>query len=191
MSGKPGLGRITALTVIALTGGVSQTMAQAPQPAMVGSISSRFLPIEVLTRMLERPQPADPVVVLAAGREEAWLALKEALAELAVPIAFEDQSAGEIGHQRARLFRRLGKQPLSSYLSCGSGSTGPNADSYAVHLTFVAFLRPAGEQAVAVMPLLTAYAVDVAGGRNDPVMCTSTGRLESRIGALLRRRFPG
>lgn len=191
MSRNPSLGMVAAITALALASGVNRATAQTPPATVFGSISSRFIPTDVLNRMQERPETADAAVVLATGRDEAWAALKEALAELAVPIGFEDQAAGEIGHQRARVFRRLGKQPLSSYLSCGSGSTGPNADSYAVHLTFVAFLRPAGEQAVAIMPLLTAYAVDVAGGRNDPVMCTSTGRLESRLGALLQRRFPG
>lgn len=179
------------ILAIGLAGQGAAAQTPPPASATAGGYTSRFIPVDVLSRMLERPESVDEAILLTADRAAAWAALKAALTELGVPIGFDDPAAGEIGHQRARLFRRLGKQPLSSYLRCGSGSTGPNADSYAVYLTFVAFLRPAGEGTVAVAPFLTAHAVDVAGGRNDPVACTSSGRLERRLGELLRRQLQG
>ena len=164
--------------------------AQTPQSApSAGGWVSRFIPQDLFLRMQERPENAEDAIVVTAAPDAVWAALKASLETLGVPIGFEDRAAGEIGHAQTKLFRRMGKQRLSSYLRCGSGLTGPNADSYQVYLSFVAFMKPLDDATVAVAPFLTAQAVDVAGGRNDAVQCTSTGRLESNIGKELESRL--
>ena len=52
-----------------------------------------------------------------------------------IPVSYSDQTAGELGTVKAKVMRRLGKEPLSNYLRCGEGLTGPNADSYVVYLS--------------------------------------------------------
>ena len=147
-----------------------------------GGIVSRFIPRDILIRMQERPDDLDAAITIPGPLEGTWTALAATLEELGVPVAFADQQAGEIGTPQAKLFRRMGKERLSTYLRCGSGLTGPNADSYAVYLSLVVFVRPLAEGEVALQPFLAAQAVDVAGGRNDPIQCTTTGKLERRIG---------
>jgi hypothetical protein len=168
----------------------SPVLAQPTSVSSPGSSMSRFIPIDILNRMRERPEGVDEAIVLNASLPAVWRALKETLTSLSVPIRFEDPANGEIGHAQAKLFRRLGKQPLSFLLRCGSGVTGPNADTYMVLLSFVAFVKPAAGGKVAVAPLLTGQAQDPAASRSDWVNCSSTGRLENRIAQELRRRLP-
>lgn len=156
----------------------------------VGGFTSRFIPADVLARMRDRPEGSLDAATLHGPPDSVWVALRAALDSLAIPIGFEDRAAGEIGQQRVRLFRKLGKQPLSSYLRCGDGMTGPNADTYVVYLSFVAFVRPVGAGRVLVAPLLTAQAVDLPNGRNDVINCATTGRLETRLMERLQARFP-
>lgn len=176
----------TRITLALLTSALVATgavQAQNPQPASgAGGLASRFIPLDLLMRMQERPDDVEGAVTVPGPLDTAWTALEATLDELAVPVAFKDRKAGEIGTQQAKLFRRMGKERLSSYLRCGSGITGPNADSYAIYFSIVVFVREAEGNEVAIRPYLTAAAVDVAGGRNDPIQCTTTGKLEQRIG---------
>ena len=94
-----------------------------------------------------------------------------------------------MGISQAKVYRYLGKQRLSSYLRCGEGVTGPNADAYVVYLSFLGFLRRDADRKVTLFSLLTAQAVDLAGGRSDAVDCTSTGRLEQRVADQVRARL--
>jgi hypothetical protein len=186
--------RLPARIVVVATIGLliaAPAAAQDPQsvPRGAGGWQSRFIPNDLWMRMQERPEGSEDAIVVSAPADSVWTALRATLDELSVPIGFEDRAAGEIGNAQAKLFRRLGKQRLSSYMRCGSGITGPNADTYQVYLSFVAFMKPLGEGRVAVAPFLTGLAIDVAGGRNDPVNCTSTGRLEANIGKGLRARL--
>jgi hypothetical protein len=165
-------------------------LAQPTSASSPGASMSRFIPLSVLNRMRERPEGTEEAVVLTAALPAVWTALKETLSSLSVPIEFEDPTNGEIGHTQAKLFRKLGKQPLSFILRCGSGVTGPNADTYMVYLSFVAFVKPVEGGNIAVAPLLTGQAQDPTGSRSDWVNCTSTGRLENRIAQELRKRLP-
>jgi len=183
---------MTARSLLALfaIAAVTPVSAQNPDPGMVaGSSGSRFIPHEVFLRMLERSSDLNDAVTLEGTLDGVWPALRSTLEELGVPIGFDDPKNGEIGTQRAKLYRRLGKERLSSYLRCGSGMTGPNADTYAVYLSLVVMARNLGEGKVGLQPLITAQAVDLAGGRNDAVMCTTTGRLERRIGNDLKLKL--
>jgi hypothetical protein len=151
---------------------------------------SQVIPTDVWLRMWEQRPPEIGEIVLDAPVDSVWTALRATLQSLHVPVGFDDPKLGEIGHTRAKLYKRMGKQPLSHYLSCGTGITGPNADSYVVYLSFVTMVKPENGKA-RVVPLLTGLAVDIPSGRNDGVNCVSTGRLETRIGEDLRKRIGG
>jgi hypothetical protein len=88
-----------------------------------------------------------------------------------------------------RFRRRLGKERLSRYVSCGTGMTGaPNADEYEVRLTVNSRVAPAAGDTArsALATLVTAYARP-ATGSTDPITCSSTGALESQLAAEARR----
>ena len=178
--------RIIPVSVALLTIVGSEAIGQNPAPASsssYGHINTRFIPIDVLNRMKERPEGASDSTNVPGTPDTVWSALKRSIAKMDLPVSFEDRSAWQIGNAGGKIYRRLGKNPISTYLRCGEGVTGPNADSYMVHFSFLSVLSPAKDgTSAALYVLLTGTAIDVAGGRNDPVNCTSTGRLEAQLG---------
>ncbi len=177
----------------ALLLGVS-VAAPAQNPTAVasgstGAISSRFIPPELLSRMMERPAELPSSVTVAGGRDAAWLALTEVFKSFDIPVSYSDQAAGEVGTIKAKMMRRLGKQPLSQYLRCGEGLVGPNADSYVVYFSIAGFVKPAPRDEVTVATLVTAHAIDLPNGRNDVMYCTTTGRLEEKIAKAVQLRL--
>jgi hypothetical protein len=93
----------------------------------------------------------------------------------------ENPAGHEFLIDRQRLVTRLGKKPVSTYLSCGEGMTGPNADSWFVYLTVRAVVSPAAGTDSELQLQLSADAVDVPGGRSDRVVCATNGSLEAEI----------
>lgn len=85
-----------------------------------------------------------------------------------------------VGARNLTLRRRLGDRRLSSLLNCGSGMTGPNADSYEISLSIVSQLRPAGTAATQLSTRIEASARPM-GVSGTTVHCSTTGRLETEI----------
>ncbi|HZF67198.1 MAG TPA: hypothetical protein VEZ47_04090 [Gemmatirosa sp.] len=85
--------------------------------------------------------------------------------------------------------RRLGKERLSRYLTCGEGATGtPNADEYEVRLTVGARVLPvtADSARSALSTTVTATARPM-GRSSPPIDCATTGALEVRLAEEVRR----
>lgn len=151
-------------------------------PSTSGGWVSRFVSADVLLRMRERLEHVEPLET-PAPLDSVWSALRPALEGLGVKVAFADPASRQMGTAQVKIFRRLGKESLSSYLRCGDGIAGPNADTYAVYLSLVSFLAPGSTPgSTRLYTLIAAQAEDVANGRNDLIPCTSTGMLERRIG---------
>ena len=183
--------RSAATAAVFVLGSGSVSTAQNPSPASsysTGHISSRFIPIETMNRLRERPEGVTDATPFSSPIDSVWAALKATLVSLEAPIGFEERSTWQIGNAEAKMYRYLGKNPLSSYLRCGDGPTGPNADSYVVYVSFLSALVPA-KDTVSLITLLTGRAVDLAGGRNDPVQCSTTGRFESAVAKQMAKKL--
>ncbi len=179
---------VVALWIGAVGGLAGQTPVAVPSGS-TGGFNSRFIPPEILSRMMERPSELPASVTVVAPRDSAWKALSEVLKGFDIAVSYSDPAAGEIGTIKSKIMRRLGKEPLSSYLRCGEGLTGPNADSYVVYLSLAGFVKPAADGQTTIATLLTAQAIDLPNGRNDVMDCTTTGRLESKIGKAVQIRL--
>jgi hypothetical protein len=119
---------------------------------------------------------------MAPGQPDVvYQAFRQASIDLGLPL--KDKNENPAGQEflldRHRFVSRFGKKPLSAYLSCGDGLTGPNADSWFVFITMRGKVTPAKDGASQIQITLTADAVDVPGGRNDKVVCATRGVLES------------
>jgi hypothetical protein len=168
--------------------------AQTPTSMASGSsghISSRFLPADLIARLAERPEDMVDSVSFAAPIDSVWGALKATIKNYGLPLAFEERSSWELGNQNAKIYNRLGSKPVSTYLRCGDGPTGPRADTYVVYITFLSVLRPNQGAGVALYTAITGQAVDLAGGRNDPVNCATTGRFELEVGKQVAKALTG
>lgn len=175
---------------------VPDLVAQNPTSiANAGGWSSRFVPVSVLQRMLDRPERAPDALLISVEAEAAWHAMEATFKELGVPtdqgapVSFADRGAGELGVNNAKLYKRMGKAALSEYLRCGEGSAGPNADMYVVYVTVVGFVRPTKDGEIALQTMITGDAVDLPNGRNELLPCTSSGQFELKASKALTKRL--
>jgi hypothetical protein len=97
-----------------------------------------------------------------------------------LPMEVRDDRALILGSFQVKTQRRFAGERLSQLLDCGVGTRGPNADAYRVHLALVALLTVQGEK-TQLRVAFAAGAQDFAGPLADPVSCSSTGRLETRV----------
>jgi hypothetical protein len=119
------------------------------------------------------PVPAPPNRVFDAT--------KLVYAELGVPEGTHDPATGRIGNTDFWKQRRLGNEPLSSYLNCGDSFTGPLANTYRIYISLLSQVRPDGKGGSELETAFHAQAQNMEGSSGDRIACGSTGRLEERI----------
>jgi hypothetical protein len=111
----------------------------------------------------------------------AYRALVGVFKDLKLSADVKDSAAGvletNVFHRRGDL---AGKQ-ISTYLGCGDGITGPNADHYRVYMVVMTRVEPKTENSSTIRTVLLGGAVNVAEGMRQPMACESTGRFEIRM----------
>ena len=114
--------------------------------------------------------------------DRVWKAMPAVFAVLEVPIERFDAESNTIGNSSLKLYRRLGKTPLTRYLDCGTTQIGPNADSYEVLLTVLTRLsRPRADTAnTTVVTIVEAMARPIQF-RGDYIRCSSKGAPSPRL----------
>lgn len=100
---------------------------------------------------------------------------------LRIPIDVRDSAGGLLGAAKLVRTRNLAGSALSRYLECGSGMTGPRADSHRVQMPLLLFIDAAPEGKTKLRIALAASAQDNSGTSNSPVTCGSTGALEGQL----------
>ena len=124
---------------------------------------------------------------LWSGLDRTWKVMPSVFATLEIPIESFNSETGVIGNSGLKLYRRLGKTPLTRVLDCGSTQIGPNADSYEVMLSVLTKIQRSradtSNTTVATTVEATARPIQFRG---DPVRCTSKGLLEARLLEVLK-----
>lgn len=122
---------------------------------------------------------------LAVTQARAWAVVGQLFADLGIPVSVVDTSSHVLGALRATQRRPVAGERLSRILECGTGSFGPNAERYTVQLTVLASVqaRDAGHATVETR----VGGVAAPNGLSSSVTCASTGVLEDRITAELRK----
>lgn len=128
---------------------------------------------------------------VAGSADSVFSAMGTILKEFGIKVSQSDKVSREMVVRRQRAFRHLAKRPISTFMSCGQGLTGPNADQWHVFLTLGVKVSPAGPDKSSLAMTLTGDAIDIPGGRSDKIVCASDGRLEIDIVRRLREIFPG
>lgn len=153
--------------------------AQAVQPQRVYTSGGTFE---------FRPEMGYAKAIVIGKPDSVFASVRAILADLGLGEAQVDPRSRELGINRLRMVRRLGKKSLSTFLSCGEGLTGPNADTWHVFLNLGARVRSAAQGSELELRF-TAEAVDVPNGRNERLPCSTTGLLEMQIVDRLNDRF--
>ncbi|HSL71139.1 MAG TPA: hypothetical protein VK864_12915 [Longimicrobiales bacterium] len=128
---------------------------------------------------------------MAAPVKRAWAALADVYDALGIPLGFADPRAYRAGNEQFVLVRRAGNDPLSKFFRCGLGPAGALADRGRITAAIITELRPLGTDSTLVLTQLQARAAAVDGTNTEPVICATTGALESAIVGLLIRRAAG
>ena len=109
--------------------------------------------------------------------------------EFKIELKIRDSTAGLVGNMELVKLRTLGRSPMSRYVSCGSGMTGPNADSYRIYLAIIAMVDSIAPDKTRLGVALAAAAQDLQGSSKQPIACGSTGALEGQVRRLVAGRF--
>lgn len=111
------------------------------------------------------------------------------LEELKIPVDSRDSVSGIIGNAHLVRMRNLAGKPMSRLLNCGSGMTGPNAESWRIHIAVFALVEGKGSEKSVLRVGFVAGAQDIAGSSKDPVACGTTGIFESMFADRVKKRL--
>jgi|SRR5687768_3789200 len=119
--------------------------------------------------------------------DRVWRELPAVFAVLEIPIEKFDASTNVIGHSAFKVYRRLGKFPLTRYLDCGSTQIGPNAESYEVMLTVLTRIeRVRSDTSLTAVGTTVEAVAKPVQFRGDYSRCSSKGTLENRVMEILK-----
>lgn len=165
------------------SGGATVTPAGGGAPTRV--ISPVF---ETSSEVIINPDVATVRLAIPAAPARAYQALQVAYADLGIPVKMSDPAKFTAGNLRFETSRRLGNEPLSTFFQCGSALGGtPLADIYRMRINVTATVFPAADGSE-LQTTATATARNPEGSSRDPVVCHSTGRLETHLANLVRLR---
>jgi hypothetical protein len=127
------------------------------------------------------------VDALPAPADRVWALMPQVYQELGVDFTTLDQSTRTIGNEALKVRQRIGKEPLSRYVSCGSADGRENADSYDVTMRVSTQVVPADSASSRVVTAVTATARSRLFSSGD-VACSSTQLLEGRIAEAVKSK---
>ncbi len=120
---------------------------------------------------------------------QVYQALLAVYAELKIPSAGRDSVSQVVDSEVFYRQGTLGGKQMSTYLSCGDGMTGPNADSYRVYMSIWSTVGTAEGDKATLRTAFLAGAVNLTEGSRQPMPCESTGRMEVRIHQMVLHRL--
>jgi hypothetical protein len=120
-------------------------------------------------------------IALAASTGEAFFATRQVLSEFGIPVPTADSVRGYLINGRFVKARNLAGSPLSTYLHCGVGLTGPNADTFRVTMAIAAFVSAVTPTTSRLRVMVLAGAESTEGVSKSAVACSTSGVLENRI----------
>ena len=128
---------------------------------------------------------------LPASAGAVFFAARQVFFELKIPTPMADSALGYLINGRFIKLRALAGFPLSTYLNCGAGMTGHNADSFRVTMAVAALVDGMGPNSSRLRLTVLAGAESTEGVSKSAVACGSTGLLEERILRTIRLKIRG
>jgi len=178
---------LSALAAGALAGCASANLPDvSDDPALPQT--TRIVGTQGATEMRTNPSVARGVVMINASLADVWKALPAAYEHVGIPVTSSNPGLAVLGNDGFKLRRKLKDVPLTRYLDCGSTQGGPSAETYEIFLIIKTQLQPVEGGTRATTSLeASGRPVSISG---NYVRCTSTGRLEERIGMVIGGQPP-
>lgn len=117
---------------------------------------------------------------------KAFAAAVQVFKTLGFNATVRDSAGGLIGNEEFNRTRTLVGSQMSTWLNCGSGMTGPNADNYRITIALMIMVDPAANNTTRMRIGMVGSGANIVGNSTDPVACGTTGRLEERIAQLIK-----
>lgn len=176
-------GRALCIPMLALVGvALTVPLLAAQPPRLIVKLRASPTQVALDTVALAREQvPATPA--------ETFAALRAVYEELKIPRTVDDSAHGQLGTLRLVRTSSLAGERMAAYLNCGSGMTGAYADSWRITMGIASFVRTARDGSTTVATGFVAQADDMDGASKEPIMCGSTGVLETRIASMVKERI--
>jgi hypothetical protein len=133
------------------------------------------------TNRLEADRPRSSVMTIAAPPATVWAAVKQVFASLEVPVSVELPAAHTLGNQNFYKTRQMAGQPMTDFVDCGPGQTGPKASSYRIYMSLLTDVSSDGKGGTLLQATFTALGQDISGISGDRITCGTTGRLEQLV----------
>lgn len=167
------------LILLAMVGAPMAVRAQAPRAVVRLRPFTHPVVLDSLARSREYDAPAGA----------AFRAAVEAFGALKIPVGTRDSAAGVVANLNWVRSGSIGGAPISRYLNCGQGLTGPHADTHRVTVVIAALIDPlpGGRSRVGVG--LSGASRDMTGHSVEPNACETTGVLEHRLADLIQSRL--
>lgn len=135
-----------------------------------------FASSETGVMMADRPHAT--IATIAAPPASVWLAVKKVYADWDIPVTVENPPGHQIGNENFWKMRNIGGKPMTTFVDCGSGMTGPKAMTYRIYMSLLTSVVSDGKGGTTLQATFVPMGQDVSGGSSDRIPCGTTGRLE-------------
>lgn len=179
--------KISALLVVLLAAcapATSSTSSAGPVRQTTSVTTGGGANVDLVSYADDRPSSH----ALQAAPDQVWAILPAVFEQIRIKPETVDPAARLIGNRRIVANGRIAGARASDFLECGSSVSGPIADSYQVNLALTTEVVPAEAGGSELRTSMQATASQ-RGVSSVPVRCATTGRLESRIAALVRQQL--
>jgi len=178
--------RTMMMLCLTVTGGCAPRTVEtsaAPVSSAAGStaeLESTTSPSFNVSMTVMKNEPADTIAISPSA---AWRTLRAAYASVGLQVFAADSASRSIASPLLRVHQFLGRQQLPRYLECGKTAFGDVAASQEIVLRVRSTVENGPDNTALVRTAVRAVATPQG---NDQFRCTSTRRLEQRIGAYIR-----
>lgn len=133
------------------------------------------------TATLLGEKPRASTMTLSVAPAAVWLAAKQAYASIEVPLSVENPAAHQLGNSNFFKARTMAGAPMTQFVDCGSGMTGPKAASYRIYMSLLTEISADGKGGTIVQTTFVPMGQDISQGSTDRIPCGTTGRLEQLV----------
>jgi hypothetical protein len=122
---------------------------------------------------------------LEAPGQQVFAAVIAAYSDLKIPIQIRDSLGGLVGNLRLIERGTFARDRMSRWFECGSGLSGPYADTYRINIAIVTFIDVLTPKRTRIRTAIAASGKNIEGTSSEAVRCASSGDLEARITSLI------
>jgi len=101
-----------------------------------------------------------------------------------------DSTGGILGNPGFKHTGAMAGGRMSTWIRCGEGMTGPNADTWRITMALLSSVERVAEDTTRLRTVIVSTASNLAEGGRTPMTCTSTGQLEAQIHSKVRAMPP-